>query len=203
MYAETLLDIAMNHSESLITRAKEGENKAKDQLVNLWYKRIYNYAFKYFADHDEAMEVAQKTFIAFHERIHQLKSVDGFKPWLYRIASNYCHESARKAEAGGKHFSRELKSEDVVKPATAVFFNPDRQYQRAELNEILQDALSTLNEEQREIVIMKEYEGLKFKEIATALDVSENTVKSRLYYGLSHLKKVLTARKITTEILQS
>ena len=62
MYAETMLDIAMNHSDSLINQAKNGDNRAKNKLVNLWYKRIYNFAYKYFSDHDEAMDVTQKTF---------------------------------------------------------------------------------------------------------------------------------------------
>ncbi|MEM9858818.1 MAG: RNA polymerase sigma factor [Bacteroidota bacterium] len=203
MYAETLLDIAMNHSDSLITKAQNGDNRAQGKLVNLWYKRIYNYAFKYFGDHDEAMDVAQKTFITFHEKIWQLKDSEGFKAWLYRIASNHCHESVRKMNSASQHFASEYKAKDVNREATAAFFNPDKQYQRSELNSILQTALRTLNEEQREVVIMKEYEGLKFKEIAEVLTVSENTVKSRLYYGLGHLKKVLVAKNITTEILQS
>ncbi|MEM9297930.1 MAG: RNA polymerase sigma factor [Bacteroidota bacterium] len=202
MYAETMLDIAMNHSDSLINQAKNGDNRAKDKLVNLWYKRIYNFAYKYFSDHDEAMDVTQKTFIAFHEKIWQLKEVAGFKAWLYKIASNHCHEVTRQQDRSHQHFSTQ-KAEDVHREATAIFFNPDRKYQRSELNGILQEALNTLNEEQRTVVIMKEYEGLKFKEIAEVLELPENTVKSRLYYGLTHLKKVLVARNITTEILQS
>ena len=202
MYAETILDIAMNHSDSLISQAKNGDNRAKDRLINLWYKRIYNFAFKYFSDHDEAMEVAQKTFITFHEKIWQLENIEGFKAWLYRIASNHCHELTRQQDRSNRHFS-DQRSEDVNSVATAVFFNPDRQYQRFELNKILQEALNNLTDEQREVVIMKEYEGLKFKEIAEVLDLGENTVKSRLYYGLTHLRKVLIARNITTEILQS
>ncbi len=202
MYAETILDIAMSHSDHLIKKAKKGDSNAQNKLINLWFKRIYNYAFKYFSDHDEAMDVAQKTFISFHEKIWQLESPEHFKSWLYRIASNHCHETGRRLKSAGKHFSKEYGSEEMEREATAVFFNPDRQYQRSELNAILQDALNTLNEDQREVVIMKEYEGLKFREIAAALELSENTVKSRLYYGLSHLRKVLMARNITTEILQ-
>ncbi|MEM6522849.1 MAG: RNA polymerase sigma factor [Bacteroidota bacterium] len=193
----------MNHSDSLITQAKAGDSRAQGKLVNLWYKRIYNYALRYFSDHDEAMDVAQRTFITFHEKIWQLKDSEGFKAWLYRIASNHCHEAVRKMNSASQHFSVDQKASDVKAEATAVFFNPDKQFQRSELNDILQLALKTLNEEQREVVIMKEYEGLKFKEIADVLSVSENTVKSRLYYGLSHLRKVLVAKNITTEILQS
>ncbi|MEM7108876.1 MAG: RNA polymerase sigma factor, partial [Bacteroidota bacterium] len=177
--------------------------RAQSKLVNLWYKRIYNYALRYFSDHDEAMDIAQKTFITFHEKIWQLNDIEGFKAWLYRIASNHCHEAARKMNRASQHFSVEEKASEVNTEAKATFFNPDKQFQRLELSDILQMALKTLNEEQREVVIMKEYEGLKFTEIAEALSVSENTVKSRLYYGLSHLRKALVAKNITIEILQS
>jgi RNA polymerase sigma-70 factor (ECF subfamily) len=64
------------------------------------------------------------------------------------------------------------------------------------LSDILQKALLELSEEQREVVIMKEYEGLKFREIAEILNISENTVKSRMYYGLDGLKKILEKKNI-------
>ena len=61
---ETLLDIAMMHSDNLIARAKEGDQSAQGKVVQLWYKRIYNFSYKFFLDHDLAMEVSQKTFIS-------------------------------------------------------------------------------------------------------------------------------------------
>ena len=68
-------------------------------------------------------------------------------------------------------------------------------YTERELADILQEALSELNAEQREVVIMKEYEGLKFREIAEVLNISENTVKSRMYYGLDGLRKILDTKE--------
>ncbi len=203
MYAETLLDIAMHHSDPLVDKARDGDRKAQGKLVSLWFKRIYNFAWKYFGDHDLAMEVAQKTFIILYEKIGGLEAASRFRPWLYRIATNLCHEESRKINSADRYFIKDQEEESERKEATAVFFNPDKQYQRSELQQILQDALNTLSEEQKEVVIMKEYEGLKFKEIAEILACSENTAKSRLYYGLSHLRKTLIARNITTEILES
>ena len=59
---DTLLNIAMMHSDTLVTRAKEGDQNAQGKLVQLWYKRIYNFGYKFFMDHDLAMEVSQKDF---------------------------------------------------------------------------------------------------------------------------------------------
>ena len=79
--------------------------------------------------------------------------------------------------------------------------NPERQLRQAELSDLLQECLMQLSEEQREVVIMKEYEGLKFREIAETLNISENTVKSRMYYGLEGLRKILEQKKITKETI--
>jgi RNA polymerase sigma factor (sigma-70 family) len=79
--------------------------------------------------------------------------------------------------------------------------NPERQLQHQELSEVLQEALLELNDEQREVVIMKEYEGLKFREIAEVLNISENTVKSRMYYGLDGLRKILERKNINKETI--
>jgi RNA polymerase sigma-70 factor (ECF subfamily) len=65
----------------------------------------------------------------------------------------------------------------------------------------LQQALGELNVEQREVVIMKEYEGLKFREIAEVLNISENTVKSRMYYGLDGLRKILDRKNINKDTI--
>ena len=77
--------------------------------------------------------------------------------------------------------------------------NPERLLRQSELSDLLQKCLMELSEEQREVVIMKEYEGLKFREIAEALNISENTVKSIMYYGLDGLKKIFDKNRITKE----
>lgn len=63
MYAGTLLDIAMTHADNIIVSARSGDQHACGKLVKLWYKRIYNFSFKYLGDHNLAAEVTQKTFI--------------------------------------------------------------------------------------------------------------------------------------------
>jgi RNA polymerase sigma-70 factor (ECF subfamily) len=204
--AETLLDIAMMHSDSLILRARQGDKNAQGKLVQLWYKRIYNFGYKFFQDHDLAMEVSQKTFISMFRNLEGLQDTARFKSWLYKIAVNYCREELRKRKS-----SKSVPFEFVVNPeaenspqwegSATRHENPERQYQQSELSEILQRALLMLSEEQREVVIMKEYEGLKFREIAEALNISENTVKSRMYYGLDGLKKILEQKKITKETI--
>jgi RNA polymerase sigma factor (sigma-70 family) len=203
---DPLLNSAMMHSDTLVTRAKDGDQNAQGKLVQMWYKRIYNFGFKFFMDHDLAMEVSQKTFISMCKNLPGLQDNARFKSWLYKIAVNYCREEARKKK-GDRSLSfdvvwnRDAEDSPKWESAGQRHDNPESQLHRNELAEILQQALSELNVEQREVVIMKEYEGLKFREIAEVLNISENTVKSRMYYGLDGLKKILDRKNINKDTI--
>lgn len=204
--AETLLDIAMMHSDSLLARAREGDKNAQGKVVQLWYKRIYNFGYKFFFDHDLAMEVAQKTFISMHRNLENLQDLARFKSWLYTIAVNNCREELRKRKSKRSVSIHDLQPGEGEESyrweaSGARHENPERQMRQNELSDLLSKCLMELSEEQREVVIMKEYEGLKFREIADVLNVSENTVKSRMYYALDGLKKILERNKITKETI--
>ena len=196
MESESLRDIALTYSECLIEKSKHGDNKAFGKLVGLWFKRIYNFSLKYFNDHDQAMEATQKTFISVFKNIRKLKDNKSFKVWLYRIALNQCHEEDRRARR--RPWYSILQSEDVL-VKVEPHLDPEKQYNRHEREEILMDMIQMLPEEQRIILIMKEYEGLKFREIAESLGISENTAKSRLYYGLKGLKKSFEEHHLNME----
>ncbi|MDH5399338.1 MAG: RNA polymerase sigma factor [Cyclobacteriaceae bacterium] len=201
MYPDTLLDIAMIHAENLIEKARRGDDKAISQLISLWHKRLYNFCYKYFSDHDLAMEVTQKTFIAMYKNIETLADISKFKPWLYRIAVNHCHEEERKSKRNLMVSFRKGSDEEKEKVENIIddSINPYQQLQLSELNGILKECFMLIAAEQREVLIMKEYEGLKFREIAEVLDISENTAKSRLYYGLNSLRKILKAKNINKD----
>ena len=206
MPADTLLDIAMMHSDALIVRAREGDSQAQGKLVQLWYKRIYNFSYKFFFDHDLAMEASQKTFISMHKNLPNLNDAARFRSWLYTIAVNYCREELRKkknARSTSLHDLRPGEAEDSYQweRSSERNENPEKVLRQTELSDLLQKCLMELSEEQRKVVIMKEYEGLKFREIAEALNISENTVKSRMYYGLDGLKKILERNRITRETI--
>ncbi len=194
------------HSDALISRAREGDKNAQSKLVQLWYKRIYNYSYKFFFDHDLAMEASQKTFISMHRNIAALQDVGKFKSWLYTIAVNYCREELRKNKSNkamSLHDLRPGEGEESYRweESSNPSENPEKQLQHAELSDLLQKCLGELSHEQREVVVMKEYEGLKFREIAEVLNISENTVKSRMYYALDGLKKILDKNSITKETI--
>jgi len=196
----------MMHAEDLVTRAREGDGVAQGKLMQAWYKRIYNFGYKFFFDHDLAMEVAQKTFISMHRNIVNLQDDARFRPWLYTIAVNCCREELRRKKSLRAVSLHDLRPGDeeasqAWEVAGNQTDNPERTLRQSELADVLQKCLLQLSEEQREVVIMKEYEGLKFREIADALHISENTAKSRMYYGLEAMKRMLERKQITRETI--
>lgn len=183
----------------LIQNFRNGDIEAFNALVNRWQKRIHRFAYRYFSSHDEATEITQKTFIKAYNKLNTLDDLDKFSPWIYRIANNLCLDEAKRA---GRR--RAAPMETLPNHLTAKEFaaNPERQFEQQELESILQLALDQLPPEQRIVVIMKEYEGLKFREISEILDEPENTVKSRMYYGLTKLRTLFDQWNIELEALR-
>jgi len=188
MITETLEEIAMMHIDGLVIKARNGDQKAFGKIMGLWFKRIYNFSFKYFGDHDLAMEVTQKTFISVYHNVRKLQDPAKFRTWLYRIAWNQCHEEERRAKRK-TWFS--LFSSTEVHEREEFYMTPEKGLHLKEISDMMADMLKSLPEEQKTIVILKEYEGLKFREISEMLGISENTAKSRLYYALKGLRKMI------------
>ena len=195
--AEVLENIALYHSKSLIEKSRRGNEQAYGKLVGLWFKRIYNFCLKYFADHDLAMDMTQQTFISVYQKIDKLKDVDSFKYWLYKIALNHCREEDRKQKRR-KWYSLFI-NDDAAQVESKIGL-PDVEYQLREREELVAGMLAKLPEEQKTIVIMKEFEGMKFREISETLNISENTAKSRLYYGLKAMRKELENSEVNFRI---
>lgn len=178
----------------LIRAYCEGDTRAFNMLVERWQHRIHRVAYRYFDSHDEAMEITQKTFIRVYKNLRTLDDRSRFPAWIYRIANNLCLDESKRA---GRRRSSPI--EQAAPRAAAK--TADGTLEQKECEALLQQALQQLPPEQRLVVIMKEYEGLKFREIAEVLDLPESTVKSRMYYGLRALRGIFDQWNINKEAL--
>lgn len=185
--------------EALIIRFLNGDDEAFNTLTTRWQKPIYNFVLRYAADSDSADDLTQNTFISAYRGLRKLDNPARFSSWLYRIALNAARDAGRRTQ---RHptvsTSDEAVSNTLQMPAHR---NPDQSAHREGLRTILNRALQELPEEQRVVVIMKEYQGLKFREIAEAMEIPINTVKSRLYYGLKSLRKLFDEWNVTKEVV--
>jgi len=187
----------------LIKCTQKGDTASFDVLVRRWERPIYNFILRYIGNREDAQDLCQKTFIRAFESLQRLRDPQKFSSWLYQIALNTCRDRSRRKP----QFVVSLDSgigppENLVTPPSDL---PDALTHERHVRDILNKALQSIPEEQRAVLIMKEYQGLKFREIAETLDVSINTVKSRMYYGLNALRKIfdqwdLDREKMTYEL---
>lgn len=180
---------------TLIEQIQQGDHSAFNVLVERWQSRIHRFAFRFFADVDDAGEITQKTFIKVYQKVDTLDEPGKFSSWIYRVANNLCLDELKRA---GRRRKTPLENwAELVEEGQT----PAKNLETKELGQILQKALLTLPDEQRAVIILKEYEGLKFREIAEILEEPENTIKSRMYYGLKSMKRALKKWNIQNEYL--
>jgi RNA polymerase sigma-70 factor, ECF subfamily len=182
--------------QELIELFIAGNTSAFNRLVSRWQKKIFHFAYRYTCSSEAAKDISQETFIRAYKNLVYLQDHDRFPGWLYRIAMNACLDHKKKRRR--RHISLDELDQQAqqghnLPPElwTAEKEHPDQNVQRYELQEIIQKALATLPEEQRIVVIMKQYQDLKFTEIADILQESVNTVKTRMYSGLANLRQNL------------
>lgn len=185
---ETLSD------EELMRAYAGGEPAAFELLLKRHERGVYNYILRSCGRKDLAEELLQETFMRVIKSASRYKETAKFTTWVYTIARNLCIDRARKKS--GKHEYSLDKSLGGDDEAGATFLDRvvDEQsststsYDRAQFRERLASALDELPEEQREVFLMRQVSGLKFREIGDVLDVPVPTVKSRMRYALEHLR---------------
>jgi len=185
--------------KTLVQKALAGEAEAFDLLVKRWEKKLYNFGLRLTGNRDEALDIAQESFTRAFEQIRQLKDPDKFSQWLFRIArncwiSNFRSDQSVLTESLTNDIDGQPSIVDLLSDHVAVSIERGHRFEQNELRLILARALDALPAEQRETVVLKIYEGMKFSEIAEIAECPVSTVKSRFYLGLKELRKSLTDR---------
>ena len=183
--------------EELVEACQAGEASAFDVLVARWEDKIRGAAYRFLGSEEEAKDVAQEAFLKAYRALGGFKREARFSSWLYQIATNLCRDRLRRRRTRAAVSLEELEETGPV----IVEMRPGahEQLQRLDLARLVRRAVYALPEEQREVVILKEYQGLTFLEIAQALDVPVSTAKTRLYRGLGQLRLQLEREGIGSE----
>ena len=178
--------------EELVARATGGDLESFNQLVGRWERPIYALAYRTLGREEDARDVVQEAFLRAFRGLKGFKGQAKFSSWLYRITLNLCRDWMRKARRAP--MIQVPESEDGLDmaeqmPSTAE--SVEDLVERSQMSAAVAKAMAELPEEQRIAIVMKEYHGLTFQEIADALDCPLSTVKTRLYQGLSVLRRRL------------
>jgi len=178
--------------EELVALATAGDLDCFNQLVTRWERPIYALAYRTLGREEEARDVTQEAFLRAFRGLRSFRGDAKFSSWLYRITLNLCRDWIRRErrtpiaqmpegvdpiDVADEHVSPAESVEDLVA--------------RRELSEAVERAMAELPEEQRTAILLKEYHGLTFQEIADMLHCPLSTVKTRLYQGLSVLRRRL------------
>lgn len=146
-------------------------------LFNKYKKRIYNYALKMFGDKMRADDVVQDVFIKLFENLNSINNKQSIQFWLFKTTRNEIVGFLRsnKNKSLITH-SVDLEELEIKEPTLLT-----EEYENKETNKLILDELDKMNEDFREVFVLKEYSGLSYKEIASLLNIDEDLVKSRLY----------------------
>lgn len=184
--------------ESLMLAFKSGDARAFATLVSRHRQPVFNFILRYVGHRQRAEDLLQETWLKVVRSSSDWEPKARFTTWVYTIARNLCVDSARKeayratdsldAPASADEGDGRTKGELVADEAGAT---PDRGAHNARLRPVLERAIASLPAEQREVFLLREYQGIGFKEIAEVTGVNENTVKSRMRYALEGLRKKL------------
>jgi RNA polymerase sigma-70 factor (ECF subfamily) len=171
-----------------VKAAQRGEADAFRQLVERYQRRVYQLALGMVKDADEAMDIAQETFMRVHRYLPSFKGDSAFFTWTYRIATNLCLDAARKRTRGERVSLRAGDEQDAdveaaMDPPSAALAGPQRAALNEELKSKLLQALEGLSENHRAILLLREVDGLSYEELSKVLGIRKGTVMSRLFHA--------------------
>jgi RNA polymerase sigma-70 factor (ECF subfamily) len=177
--------------EELVTRSIGGDAESFNQLVLRWERPIYALAYRVIGREEDARDVCQETFLRAFRALKGFRSEAKFSSWLYRIALNLCRDWVRRQ----RRTPVVQLPEDVDVMELAAERGPTESIEdvvaRNDQMRVVERAMAKLPEEQRTAIILKEYHGLTFQEIADLAGCPLSTVKTRLYQGLAVLRREL------------
>ena len=178
--------------EELVARSIGGDAESFNELIRRWERPIHALAYRQLGREEDARDVCQETFLRAYRALAGFRGQAKFSSWLYRIALNLCRDSVRRERR--TPVVQALEDIDVIDLAAAR--EPSESIEdrigRQDLSRAVERAMALLPEEQRTAIVLKEYQGLTFQEIADLVGCPLSTVKTRLYQGLTVLRRELS-----------
>jgi RNA polymerase sigma-70 factor (ECF subfamily) len=175
--------------EELVAAFQAGDASAFDVLVSRWDRKIQGAIYRVVGASEDSRDLCQEVFLKAYRALAGFKQEARFSSWLYQIALNACRDRLRRRRGRTQVSLDDLadgEREPLQRGPSALDLVEAQDLARA-----VAAAMATLPEEQREVIALKEYQGLTFVEIAETLDVPVSTVKTRLYRGLGLLRQQL------------
>ncbi len=184
----------------LVQLVLDGDTQAFNDLVERHQSRAYNLCVRMLGDADAAADVAQDAFISAYKHLPSLRGE--FRPWLMRIVANGCRDVLR-SQKRRPSVSLDLERDDDDTPAMQLADTgdgPEAALMKSELQKTIAGALAEIPDDQREVIILSDIQGLSYQEIADMTGINIGTVKSRLNRARSRLRELLVAAELLPRV---
>jgi len=183
----------MNQAADAVEKFLAGDERAFNRIVRQWETKVFNLAWRFLGNREDAQDVMQETFLSVFRSIHHLRDPGSFSTWLYRIALNHCRAHWRNrtnclslddmaSEENGKVWLDQAVASDSRASLEAA--------------DLIRKSLVGVSDFHRTAIILKEYLGLSLEEVATVMECPLSTAKSRLYHGLRDVQRNLKRLKV-------
>jgi RNA polymerase sigma-70 factor, ECF subfamily len=183
---------------TLVQRVRSGDQRAFKQLVERYQRKVYAVAYGMLKDKEEARDVAQEAFVKVYKYLDHFKGDASFYTWLYRITANICIDQMRKkgtSRGDAVEFDETIATDtaeaNIGALGSKLGTNPQKAMLRKELAEKIEAALQEVPEKHREILLMREVEGMSYEDLAKVLGIPKGTVMSRLFHARLKVQKIL------------
>jgi RNA polymerase sigma-70 factor (ECF subfamily) len=186
------------YEEQLVERLKRRDEAAFNELVRAYEKRVFRLVLRMLGDRAEAEDVAQDVFITVFKSIDSFRGESKLSTWMFRVATNHCKNRIKyldRRARGKKGELDELSEQDALESASmsssAMVARPDQQAEANQIEGIVRAAIAELDEDQRELVVLRDVENMSYEEIQQITGLPEGTVKSRLHRARLQLAKAV------------
>lgn len=186
------------HALSAAVPQRTSTAREFDQIVADYEKRVFNIAFRMLGNHDDAADVTQETFIKAYRAWGNFRGESSVYTWLYRIATNCCKNRIKDRERPGRYgvdSLETLRDEDSTEETQIPDwrYSPGPLLERQELREVVQAAIQSLAPDYRVVIVLRDLQGLSYKEISAIVGVPLETVKTRIFRGRCMLRDKLAS----------
>jgi len=179
----------------LASLSQQGSREAFGVLADRWNRPLYRFLNRVLGDEEAARDTCQEALLKAYVNLDRLREPDRFKSWLHAIALNLCRDRGRSARFRAL---REVGLDDAepLEPVSEEA-SPHDEAERRDVGEVLVRMLARLPMDQRTAIVLREYQGFSSSEIATLTGVPAATVRSRIFYGLKALRRLLPEHGVT------
>jgi RNA polymerase sigma-70 factor, ECF subfamily len=178
----------LSNDEIIVERALTGDAEAFGEIVRRWERRIFALTYGILGREEDARDATQETFLAAFRNLRNFRGEAKVSSWLHRIAVNQCITRQRRAKVRSESALEDEEEKHGETFAAPTSYSPARVTESNEETQAVRKAINSLPMELRQVIVMKEFEDLTFREIADTLDLPLSTVKSRLYTALKQLQ---------------